>query len=68
MQHHPEGEHFSKGKMTDIRLSAVHLIADNFMQLKEHIKRVYGLVDYYDSEGNSLLAPLFDVEKLEGYE
>ena len=68
MEHHPEGEHYAMGTLTDVRFSAVHLVAETMEQLKERVKHIYSLVDYLDENGDSLLAPVYDVDQLEGYE
>ncbi len=68
MQYYKAGQHFSLGTLTDVLFLAVHLVADDFKQLKERINKVYELVGYFDKDGKSLLAPVYDVEKLEGYE
>lgn len=68
MQYYYEGDYFTMERFVDVRFSAVHLVANNFTQLKERINRIYELVGYYDKEGKSLLAPVYDVEKLYGYE
>lgn len=67
MQYYKAGQHFSLGTLTDVLFLAVHLVADDFEQLKERINKVYELVGYFDKDGKSLLAPVYDVEKLEGY-
>ena len=61
------GDHFVLGTQTDVLFLAVHLVADDFEQLKEHINKVYELVGYYDKEGKSLISPVYDVDKLKGY-
>ncbi len=66
MQYNHVGDHFSMERFTDVRFSAVHLVADNMEELKERINTIYGLVGYYDKDGNSLLSPLYDVEQLKG--
>ena len=68
MQYYKSGDHFSLGTLTDVLFLAVHLVADDFFQLKERINKIYELVEYFDNDGKSLLAPLYDVEKLKGYE
>lgn len=68
LEYYKAGDHFAKGTLTDVLFLGVHLVADNFVQLKERIKKVYELVGYYDKDGKSLLSPVYDVEKLEGYE
>lgn len=67
MQYYKAGDHFSLGTLTDVLFLAVHLIADDVEQLKERINKVYELIDYFDKDGNSLLAPLYDVNNLQGY-
>lgn len=67
MQYYYEGDQFSLNRQTDVLFLAVHLVAENFDELKERINHVYSLVGYYDNKGESLLSPLFDVNKLEGY-
>lgn len=68
MQYYKAGDHFALGTLTDVLFLAVHLVADDFSQLKERINKIYELVGYYDKEGKSLLAPVYNVEKLKGYE
>ena len=67
MQYYKAGDHFVLGTQTDVLFLAVHLVADDFEQLKEHINKVYELVGYYDKEGKSLISPVYDVDKLKGY-
>lgn len=67
MQYYKAGDHFALGTLTDVLFLAVHLVADDFEQLKERINKVYELVGYYDKDGNSLLSPVYDVDKLKGY-
>lgn len=67
MQYYHEGDSFDMNRKTDVLFLAVHLVAENFDELKERINHVYSLVAYYDNKGESLLSPLFDVNKLEGY-
>lgn len=67
MQYYKAGDHFALGTLTDVLFLAVHLVADDFEQLKERINKVYELVGYYDKNGNSLLSPVYDVDKLIGY-
>lgn len=67
MQYYFEGDRFDMNRKTDVRFLAVHLVANSFVELKERINNVYGLVGYYDDKGESLLSPLYDVNKLEGY-
>lgn len=68
MQYYKAGDHFALGTLTDVLFLAVHLVADDFSQLKERINKIYELVGYYDKDGKSLLAPVYNVEKLKGYE
>ena len=68
MQYYKAGDHFTLGTLTDVLFLAVHLVADDITQLKEYINKVYELVGYFDKDGKSLLSPVYDVEKLKGYE
>ncbi len=68
MQYYKAGDHFVLGSQTDVLFLAVHLVADDFSQLKERINKIYELVGYYDKDEKSLLSPVYNVEKLEGYE
>lgn len=67
MQYYYEGDHFKLNTLTDVLFLAVHLVADDFEQLKERVNNIYSMVDYLDKDGKSLLCPVFDVDKLEGY-
>ena len=68
MQYYKAGDHFVLGTQTDVLFLAVHLVADDFEQLKERINKIYELVGYYDKDGKSLLSPVYDLNKLTGYE
>lgn len=68
LEYYKCGDYFSIGNLTDVLILGVHLVADNFKQLKERINEIYSLVDYLDENGDSVLEPLYDVEKLKGYE
>ena len=68
LEYYKAGDHFSKGTLTDVLFLGVHLVADNFEQLKERINFIYDKVGYYNKEGKSLLSPVYNVDKLAGYE
>ena len=67
MQYYKAGDHFTMNNQTDVLFLAVHLVADNFDQLKQRINKIYSMVGYYDADGKSMLSELYDVEQLKGY-
>ena len=67
MQYYKAGDHFALGTLTDVLFLAVHLVAEDFEQLKQRINKIYELVEYYDKDGKSLLSPVYDVNELQGY-
>ena len=69
MQYYYEGDNYDlqKDRLTDVRFLSVHLVAENFELLCERIKYIYGLIDFEDEFGKSLLSPVYDVDKLVGY-
>ena len=67
MQYYFAGDRFDCLRQTDVRFLAVHLVANNLEELKSRIRRIYAMVKYYDKNGESLLAPAYNVEQLTGY-
>ena len=68
MQYYHAGDSFTMRMQTDVLFLAVHLVAEDFTQLKERVNYLYSIIGYYDADGNSLLSPVYDVEKLTDYE
>lgn len=67
LEYYKSGDHFSIGTLTDVLILGVHLVADNFNQLKDRVNEIYSLVDYLDEDGNSILSPRYDINQLEEY-
>lgn len=67
MQYYFAGDRFDSFRQTDVRFLAVHLVADTFEELKSRVRRVYSKIKYYDRNGESLLAPAYNIEQLTGY-
>lgn len=57
-----------KSRITDVRFMAVHLVAKNYNELVKRINFVYSQIDFVGSDGTSLLAPVYDIKNLSGYE
>ena len=68
LEYYHEGDDYSLNRLNDVLLLAVHLVANDFSELKERINNIYGEIEYLNAEGESILSPVYDVEKLEGYE
>lgn len=68
MQYYHKSDKFDSDRQTDIRFSAVHLVASNVEELKQRVNTIYALVDYIDGQGKSLLMDNYDVNLLEGYD
>ena len=67
LEYYKSGDHFSIGTLTDVLILGVHLVADNFKQLKERVNEIYSLVDYLDESDESVLSPRYDINQLEQY-
>ena len=64
LEYYKAGDHFSKGTQTDVLLLAVHLVANDFLQLRDRVNVVYSLIDFLNENGESILTPQYDINKL----
>lgn len=68
MQFYDEGDSFDMERQTDVRFLSVHLVANDFDELKKRVSEIYSIIDFCDETGESLLMQVYDINTIEGYE
>jgi biotin carboxylase len=58
------GKEIFFNNQTDVLLLAVHIVADDYEMLKLRIKQVYSTIKIEDTEGNSIIADVIDVDTI----
>lgn len=67
IEYYHEGDQINAHNLNDILLIAVHMVFDTFDELKEKTNRVYSLLKVINEEGESIVAPVIDIDSIEGY-
>lgn len=67
LEYYHEGDQINAHNLNDVLLIAVHMAFDSFDELKEKTNRVYSLLKVINGSGESIVAPVININNITGY-